>query len=337
MLESLEDRLLLSSSASLVAYPATAQDGAAGPTPGGSAVTSEQYSQKPELAPSSGSDKLFIESHDGYAEATVDQAEAAHARLPLLSRLQGDELSEYSKPSVPLPVSLPPGLVALLDGPAPSGQHAGAEPFRGLLEERARESRAEIAGLIAANGLAGAPVTASQPVGGPVLKEGSQTAPFFLSQDLSGGPTLLAFMQPVASTGLHQSWRGEESIGPVGDVQTKGGEGPSEQETDATMEQSPPQEETLDLRPETGIPLAGVLPLDLRQLQQNVDAFFTHLAELAQDTDSRELVLRLAPWLAVTTVAAWSITYLPRRRATSATGPELPVPDSFPLPLDEDE
>jgi hypothetical protein len=69
------------------------------------------------------------------------------------------------------------------------------------------------------------------------------------------------------------------------------------------------------LTPESGTPLAGILPLDLKQLEQGVDAFFEQLAHLCERWQGADLCPTLLPWLVVAAAAAWELAFLPGGRA----------------------
>jgi hypothetical protein len=80
-----------------------------------------------------------------------------------------------------------------------------------------------------------------------------------------------------------------------------------------------------DLEPDSGLPLAGRLPVDLKPLLNIADAFFEQLGRLTSPRESQSL-LSLAPWLVAAGVTACELVLLPgilRRSRTSAP----PLPD----------
>jgi hypothetical protein len=54
-----------------------------------------------------------------------------------------------------------------------------------------------------------------------------------------------------------------------------------------------------------GLPLAGLLPIDLDTIRRAADAFFTRLTDLAQDPSLGHSAVRVVPWLGVLTVVAY--------------------------------
>jgi hypothetical protein len=78
-------------------------------------------------------------------------------------------------------------------------------------------------------------------------------------------------------------------------------EAPAEEEEETTV---------AGLEPEPAGPLAGLLPFDLKPLQDSADAFFERLARLGEACPGESL-LSLGPWLVVAGVAAAELALLP--------------------------
>jgi hypothetical protein len=95
-------------------------------------------------------------------------------------------------------------------------------------------------------------------------------------------------------------------------------------------------EALVDVNPEPGVPLAGLLPVDLKLLQQSVDAFFTHLSQLAEDHPPVQLCLKMAPWLGITVVAAWEFALLTQRKKAEELNPECAIGGALMLALGDD-
>jgi hypothetical protein len=334
-LEVLEDRSLLSSSASLQSYLPTVLESPVVSTPRDIAVTLGPDDQKPALVDSSRSEVLLMDpAGDGYPELALELVAAARSRVPSPRREQGDEAAEYKTPAAPLSSSLPAGTAALLEGVTHFGEHAGAGAFRELFQERVKGVEAAI---LMANSIPVEARVASSQAAGSTMREGSQALDVFSPLDWTGGQLPVTFLQAVSSAGYSHPLRGEAPVTPAPAEHTNECASFLGNEGEGTMGESGGREETPQLSPEGGTPLAGLLPLDLKQLQQNVDAFFGHLSQLVQDRDAQQLVLRLAPWLAATTIATWKIAYRPRKRLAGAAGPALPLPGSLPLLEREDE
>jgi hypothetical protein len=146
------------------------------------------------------------------------------------------------------------------------------------------------------------------------------------------GECCLAALTPISST-TPAAPRGHTALGPAADA--------SAGLTDVTarnvpmpggiqpIETPPPTsggEALSEARPESGFPLAGLLPFDAAQLQQSVDAFFHTLGALGQDHEAVRLGLRAAPWIALTAVLAWEFAVHARKKPrpdTAEHGPEL--------------
>jgi hypothetical protein len=60
------------------------------------------------------------------------------------------------------------------------------------------------------------------------------------------------------------------------------------------------------------VPLAGLAPVNMRQIEEGVDAFFARLAELREPRTLGQLCLNLSPWLAVAAATAWELASLRR-------------------------
>jgi hypothetical protein len=66
-----------------------------------------------------------------------------------------------------------------------------------------------------------------------------------------------------------------------------------------------------DLQPEIGIPLPGLLPVDLAALQHSADAFFEQLAQLTAPGEGDSMLLSLGPWVLVAGGVAWELSQVP--------------------------
>jgi hypothetical protein len=107
-----------------------------------------------------------------------------------------------------------------------------------------------------------------------------------------------------------------------------------EQETRPSVSER--REAVVEVAPEPGVPLAGLLPLDLKLLQQNVDAFFTQLSQLAEDNPPAGLCLKMIPWLGITVMAAWEIALLARKKKAEELNPECAIHGSLAAALGND-
>jgi hypothetical protein len=96
---------------------------------------------------------------------------------------------------------------------------------------------------------------------------------------------------------------------------------PSSEAVQTPTDVEPPREARFD--PEPGIPLAGIVPVDLKQLQHGVDAFFEQLAHLGDDRDAAGVCATLAPWLLLAAAAAWEFA-LSSRAPAPADDPLVP-------------
>ncbi len=65
--------------------------------------------------------------------------------------------------------------------------------------------------------------------------------------------------------------------------------------------------------PEPGGPLARLMPVNLRQLADNVDAFFSQLAQLTGGFEMAPDSIALAPWVVITAAIALELALLPKR------------------------
>jgi hypothetical protein len=84
-------------------------------------------------------------------------------------------------------------------------------------------------------------------------------------------------------------------------------------------------------------PLAGVAPFDLVKLEKGVDAFFTHLTELANEWAVPQLATRAVPWFVAVTAVALEVARRRRKAAAENLHPDATGLIGWPGPFSGDE
>jgi hypothetical protein len=138
------------------------------------------------------------------------------------------------------------------------------------------------------------------------------------TREQPAGPGSAAGREPIVGRIRLMSSEGEPEAaalsGPGGEPAPLAGQARGVAAEDAALEsdiETEEEPEPVGLEPEPGGPLAGLLPLGLKSLQQSADAFFEHLARLAGPWEGDSSLLLPGPWVVVVAAAAGELVLLP--------------------------
>jgi hypothetical protein len=270
------------------------------------------------------------------AAATTEQANEHDADSDQgRSALEGREYSSPPPPPTPATPPAPPSAPYLASADEQGTPHA-EERYH---EFPGREDRQEASHLLAVRQDPTRTVQIEPAF--PVAHQSSEDA------EIAGPPQLAAgsVATLVTRTSTQQPALPALPVQPLAAEERQNDAAPGTQEAEVVREQEEPplgpmrtvrNESYADLHPESGNPLAGQLPVDLKTLQRNVDAFFSQLARLGQDGETGQVCLKLAPWLGVAAVLSWEVTVLRNKKRHRERYPDALFPFPFGYPPSED-